>query len=217
MIYLRWLASTLLDWALLIPPALYLLPMGVDGWYWGLLSFWWWGAVITSLFTKAGPDIHGYGHGLLYRLFGTYDNPPQGDEGWVERRCPFPNVTTGWKGYVNRVLWLTRNPGYPLAVKLAIPYNEGFTSKVSGVSYGTHDRILVSDKYGLGGWFLSRRYLDGKLVVFEFYAVIPYRWKLDRCLRFRAGWKVETRKFKSFGFAQLVNTIHPYKKYGASS
>lgn len=215
MIYIKWLLFTLIDWLLLMPPALYLLPMGVDGWYYGILSVAWWGAIITSLFTKAGPDIHGYDHGFLWRFFGTYDNPPQGDEGWVTKRCPFPNAITGLRGYINRVLWLTRNPLYPLAVKFSIPYNSEFIVSQVGESFGTHKFLEISDKYKQSGWFMSKRYLNDELIAYEFYAVVPYKWFPGRCLRFRSGWKIETRKFKQFGFAQLVNTIHPFKKYGA--
>lgn len=60
-------------------------------------------APILSLFTK--PDQTNWGW-----VCGTYNNSPQGDRGYVAKRSPFPNQLTGIKGYINRTMWIIRNP-----------------------------------------------------------------------------------------------------------
>ena len=70
-------------------------------------------AFIVSAFTREQP--HGSPSYTWGWLWGTYDNPPQGDEGFVRKRAVFPEVTTGVKGYINRVMWMLRNPLYGLA------------------------------------------------------------------------------------------------------
>jgi len=93
MVYLRWLVLALLDYALLLT-----VPVA---------------APIIALFTRAQPyGLAPYSWGGLW---GTYDNPPQGDQGFVGKRAPFVGVTTGWRGYLNRVMWMIRNPLYGYA------------------------------------------------------------------------------------------------------
>ena len=73
-------------------------------------------AVIVSIFTKADHkerDKYKWGS-----IFGTWDNPPQGDRGFREKRAPFPNVYTGWKGYINRLQWMRRNRLYNFKKKV---------------------------------------------------------------------------------------------------
>lgn len=184
MIYVKWLLLTLIDYFLLIVTAI---PA----------------AIIVPLFTRAQSyDKEVYTWGWLW---GTYDNPPQGDEGYVAKRAWFIGETTGWKGYLNRVGWMLRNPLY------------GY-SKLCGLKYDAMDTTVllgnenISDKYKIPGWMFARLYRDGKLVGFEFYCVKP--WSETKDLRARLGWKMTTDKFASNGFAQLVNTINPFDGYG---
>lgn len=184
MIFLKWALLCIIDWALLIFTAL---PA----------------AIIVPIFTKARPykDDGSYSWGAWW---GTYDNPPQGDEGFVAERAPFPNVITGWKGYINRVTWMLRNPLYGFAKRCALPWD-----RVMVVEYkGDPD---ISDKEGRPGWYLATVRDDG-LKGFEFYGVFP--WSSGRCLRIRIGWKILTDKFQRYGFAQFVNTINPFDGYG---
>lgn len=186
MIYLKWLLLTLLDWALLL--------------FTGLPA-----AIIIPIFTRAQP--HGQAPYTWGWLWGTYDNPPQGDEGYVKKRCFFPGVTTGFKGYLNRVGWMIRNPLYGYARLSSLKYQAGDTPVIQGDEN-------ISDKEKKPGWMFARLYRDSKLVGFEFYWVRP--WSETKDLRVRLGWKMTTEKFKQYGFAQLVNTINPFDGYGDS-
>lgn len=138
-------------------------------------------------------------------LWGTYDNPPQGDEGYVRKECLFPGVVTGWKGYLNRVNWMFRNNLYGYAKLVGLKWDE----QISLVQLGNPK---ISDKYGIPGWYFVRAYLNNKLVGFEFYCVLP--WAKTRDFRCRLGWKIDTEKFKRFGFAQFVGTANPFDGYG---
>jgi hypothetical protein len=178
-IYLKFLLFTLLDYLLL--PLFYV-------------------AVIpASLFTKNGWKYAPWAS--------TAPNPPQGDRGWIRERSPFPKITTGFKGYINRVMWLWRNPNYPLQAALAVEYAPNLI-----VSFNGNDKI--SDKYAKPGWYFATAKNARETVAFEFYCVIP--WAFGKCLRARLGWKIMSSKFKESGLAQLVNTFNPVKSYGES-
>lgn len=183
MIYLRWLVLTLADYLLLLTVPL--------------------AAILVPIFTRAqeyGKESYSWGS-----LWGTFDNPPQGDEGYVRKRSWFPGVTTGFKGYLNRVGWMFRNPLYGYSKLCGLKYNESDKLVVTGNEH-------ISDKYKIPGWMFARLYRDNKLVGFEFYCVKP--WSETKDLRARLGWKITTDKFKEKGFAQLVNTINPFDGYG---
>ena len=138
--------------------------------------------------------------------FWTYDNPPEGDGGYIATRAPFVPSSTPLQKYVNRVFWLWRNPSYGFDKKLGIQYKPSMTVSL----WGNPD---VSDKRMVHGWYLAKCFDDGELVAFEFYAVIPYGKK---CLNMRLGWKITARKFKELGFAAIVNTFSPTKQYGST-
>lgn len=183
MIYIKWFFLSLLD--LLLLPTVFVV------------------APVVSLFTRAQP--HDQGPYTWGGLWGTYDNPPQGDEGFVEKRCFFPDETKGFKGYLNRVLWMVRNPLYGLAKKSSIPYDPAYTTVVTG-------NPDISDKYKVPGKYFVKLYSGEELVGFELYMVKP--WSETRNLRMRLGWKILTDKFQRNGFAQLVNTCNPFDGYG---
>lgn len=187
MIYLTWLGFALFDWLLWLTV--------------------WPAALLISPFTRA----QAYGQ-APYRWggwWGTYDNPPQGDQGFVAKRAWFPGETTGFKGWLNRINWMTRNPLYGLARQLSLPYAEGLRLEVRG-------NPDISDKYAIPGWYFARLYGgDGLLMGFEFYGVFP--WSQTRDLRIRLGWKLVTDKYKQQGFAPLVNTFNPLDGYGGSA
>lgn len=197
MIYLKWLALALLDWALLIT-----VPFA---------------AVLVPIFTREMP--YGLAPYTWGGLWGTYDNPPQGDQGFVRKRCLFPGYTTGLKGYVNRVHWMVRNNLYGFAKMASVPYTEGVV--VAGVGNPN-----ISDKDKRPGWYFSKAELNGETIAFEFYCVLPWMEEKSftlfgrpvkfkaRDLRCRLGWKIMTDKYKRYGFAQLVNTCNPIDGYG---
>ena len=184
-VYLKWLVLAIIDILSLVT-----LPVAVP---------------LISSFTRAQPyDQAPYTWGWIW---GTYDNPPQGDEGYVAKRAYFLGVTTGFKGWLNRMGWMIRNPLYGYAKICGVKYNENNTLVVKGDEN-------ISDKYGRPGWMFARLYdPQGKLIAFEFYGVFPYMKTKD--VRMRLGWKMTTSKFKEYGFAQLVDTINPFDGYGS--
>jgi hypothetical protein len=138
--------------------------------------------------------------------FGTYDNPPQGDVGFVTKRAPFPNCTWGFRGYVNRVAWMRRNRLYGLKRKLAIDFKFGTVKVLTG-------NTTVSDKYKVPGALRAECFSAGQPYAFEYYKVWP--WGTSRCVRVRLGWKVKGDKFTGAGdFAPLVFTFNPFDTYG---
>lgn len=160
--------------------------------------------VIAAMY-RAQP--HGLGKYTWGWMWGTYDNPPQGDEGYVRKRAPFPGLITGWQGYVNRVMWMIRNPCYGFARWTALNYSANTVQQLIG-------KDGISDKDKVPGWYFVRvRDLTSwRVVGFEFYGVFPYC--VTRDLRIRLGWKILTDKFKERGFAPLVNTCNPFDGYG---
>jgi hypothetical protein len=183
MIYSKWLALCLADWLLLLT-----LPIA---------------APIVAAFTRA--EQFGYDNYSWGWIWGTYDNPPQGDEGFVRKRAPFKGLITGWQGYVNRVAWMIRNPLYGFAKIAGVKYDPQYALEFSG-------NPDISDKYKISGFYFATLKDNGKLVAFELYAVLPYGF--GRCVRARLGWKIMTDKFERYGFGQFVNTFNPFDGYG---
>ena len=187
MIYIKWLILALIDVLLLLT-----VPIA---------------APVVAAIYRAQP--HGQPSYKWGWLWGTYDNPPQGDEGYVRKRAPFPGLITGWQGYVNRVMWMIRNPVYGFARWTSLNYSADQVQYVIG-------QDGISDKEAIPGWYFVRLHSlkSGKCVGFEFYGVFPYSKTRD--LRIRLGWKILTSKFRERGFAPIVNTVNPFDGYGKS-
>ena len=187
MIYFKWVFLLLIDLILLV---FTVLPV----------------AIVLSMFTKPMPNNHDakYTWGWIW---GTYDNPPQGDEGYVRKESPFPTYTTGFKGYVNRVNWIIRNNLYGYAKMVGLNYKENTIVTVEG-------NREISDKYKIPGSYVAKAYQGGKLVGFEYYCVKPWKLFPNNDFRCRLGWKIDTSKFQSFGFAPFVCTANPFDGYG---
>ena len=161
-------------------------------------------APILSIFTRARPDLDEAGKPWGW-IYGTWDNPPQGDEKW-QREGWFPQITTGFKGYLNRIGWLFRNPCYGLQRMIGIDYDVDNVITCIGDEH-------ISDKYARPGYYYAEvKSPEGKLLGFEYYTVRPYG--NGKCFRMRLGWKIMTDKFKRYGFATFVDTITPYKQFG---
>ena len=181
MIIIRYIVSTILYIALL--PTVYVV------------------VPFLSLFTRPDwDDKEQYRWGWLY---GTHDNPPQGDRAWVTKHCPFPNKFSGWKGWVNRVGWLYRNKLYNLKKSLSVRFEANTVKRY----WGNPD---ISDKYKVPGWLFVK--CEGS-ASWEWYSVTPYTQ--NRCIRIRLGWKIKGDKFSKVGdTAQLVFTINFFDGYG---
>lgn len=185
MIYLKWLVLAIFDLLMTLTVVV--------------------AAPVIALFTREqeyGKPEYTWGW-----LWGTYDNPPQGDRGYVTKRSLILNETTGIKGYVNRVMWMFRNPLYGLSKRLAVPYRTDYFYQING-------NTNISDKYKIPGSYLVKVFdkKGGKVIAFEYYLIKP--WSANKDLRMRIGWKVETDKFATNGFAPLVVTCNPFDGYG---
>ena len=154
---------------------------------------------------------------LPYELsyFSAEDNPLDGDYGYIMQHAPFKGYgVTGWRRYINRVVWLWRNPGY------------GFSYAVLGHKVTSQPLVvsgdpLVSDSvnltvgrmHGLSGHVLVRE--GGG--AFEFYLVQQYG-KTGRCFRLRMGWKLlgwinEPTSWPLGSKAQFVFGIKPLGRF----
>lgn len=184
MIYLKWLLISLVKLPLLLT-----VPFA---------------AVLISIFTKPDfeeKDIYEWGN-----LWGTFDNPPQGDRGWINKHCPFPGEFYGLKGYINRTGWIIRNPIYGFAKVFSIDYTGGDYLDIKG-------NPGISDKGKIPGTMFARLYdSEGRVKAFEFYAVWP--WSTNRNLRMGFGWKIKTDKMQERGWARHVMTANPFDGYG---
>lgn len=139
-------------------------------------------------------------------IWGTFDNPPQGDRGWITKHSPFPNITKGWKGYINRCGWMWRNPLYGYSRMIGIDYKPDYELTITG-------NPDISDKYKIAGWMWATLHdTRGNLIAFEWYSVTPYLKKKN--VRIRLGWKIKTDKMQERGWARHVVTINPFDNYG---
>lgn len=178
--------------------------VGVIGYIFLLVTTIWWAPWIVSIFTR--PMEHKLDKYTWGSIWGTFDNPPQGDEGYVAKRAPFPNVTKGFKGYINRAIWITRNALYNYKLKFLVRYKDCTNLKYKG-------NPNISDKYKVPGWLFVRAYCGKKLTAWEWYSIAPYSKK--RNIRIRLGWKIKGDGFDETGeYAQLVFTINPFDGYG---
>lgn len=153
-----------------------------------------------SLFTANGWPSWG-------RWLQTYDNPPRGDGQWLKEGW-FPGITTGFKGYLNRVGWIIRNSMYTLAKEvlgLSLP-------EEAVLSWDGNEN--TSDKWAKPGFYRAVLTANHEVVGWEYYVVHPYKWWPTRCMRLRLGWKMMTKKFDKDNKAQLVHSFNPWKSYG---
>lgn len=158
---------------------------------------------VPIYYREQGQDLQKYTWG---GWFGTFDNPPQGDRGFITKHALFKNTTSGWRGYVNRVQWMLRNPLYGFARSAGVTYCAGDTLTISG-------NPSISDKYKIKGWMFAQLRDDkGKLKAFEWYSVTPY--SNGKNLRIRLGWKIKTDKMQQRGWARHVVTINPLDNWG---
>ena len=158
---------------------------------------------LIALWTRPMPhDLPIYTWGWLW---GTFDNPPQGDEGFGAKHAFFTGIEDGWRGYINRVQWMWRNKLYGFNRMVSLKYNPEHRLEFTG-------NENISDKYKIPGRYFAKLYDGKKLVGFEFYLVRP--WSDKRDLRVRIGWKMMSDKFAEDGFAPLVTTGNPFDGYG---
>ena len=153
---------------------------------------------------------------LPYELsyFDTPDNPLDGDIGYVMLHAPFKGYgVTGWRRYINRVVWLWRNPGY------------GFSYSVLGAQINSQPLVVSGDPYVSDSSNLTigrMRGFSGHVLLrsgtaFEFYLVRQYG-QSGHCFRLRLGWKMlgflnESASWPLGGKAQFVFGIKPLGRF----
>lgn len=118
--------------------------------------------------------------------FDTPDNTLDGDEGFVTLHAPFKGRgVRGWRRYINRVVWLIRNPGYGFSYSVLGATILLTPRVISGNPFVSDSRnITIGRPHGLSGHVLLR---SGGF--FEFYYVRQYG-NSGKCLRLRFGWKM---------------------------
>lgn len=146
--------------------------------------------------------------------FDTPDNPLDGDLGYVMLHAPFNGYgATGWRQYINRVVWLWRNPGY------------GFSYSVLGAQINSQPLVVSGDPYVSDSSNLTigrMRGFSGHVLLrsgtaFEFYLVRQYG-QSGHCFRLRLGWKMlgflnEPIAWPLGGKAQFVFGIKPLGRF----
>ena len=115
--------------------------------------------------------------------FQTPDNPMDGDLGYYREHAPFTGIGhTGWKRYVNRVVWLWRNSLYGFEISvLGKTLPEHFVVRYTG------DRIVKDKPICIPGMCLRKVFFDGK-TVYQFFwikhLIGPYYFDCQ------SGWKI---------------------------
>lgn len=146
--------------------------------------------------------------------FDTPDNALDGDLGYVMLHAPFKGYgATGWRQYINRVVWLWRNPAY------------GFSYSVLGAQINSQPLVVSGDPYVSDSSNLTigrMRGFSGHVLLrsgtaFEFYLVRQYG-QSGHCFRLRLGWKMlgflnEPIAWPLGGKAQFVFGIKPLGRF----
>lgn len=122
--------------------------------------------------------------------FDTPDNRLDGDVGFRTEHAPFKGEQVGWRRYINRVVWLIRNPAYGFDVAIAVDVSEDVNLQVSGTrSMGGN---LDED-----GWFFATAPGAWQLYV-------THHWTDTHTTKINLGWKIWMRPGKcSFVFSPL--------------
>jgi hypothetical protein len=138
------------------------------------------------------------------RIFQTPDNSLDGDKGWKNEHRLFKGshkVDTGWRRWINRFLWLWRNPAHGFKREyLGFSPEPGYTYTYRGNQH-TGNRPLSN-----GVVYRKATNPDGK-VGFQFYLV--WAWSKKYCLRINIGWKLW--QSPAVGeYAQHVFSVNPF-------
>lgn len=138
------------------------------------------------------------------RIFQTPDNSLDGDRGWRTKHRLFrssPQVDEGWRRWVNRWLWLWRNPAHGFKREyLGFRPAAGYAYSFSG-DQATGNRPLHE------GWVFRKAVNLDEKTAFQFYLV--HAWSETRCLRINLGWKLWANP-KVGADAQHVCSINPF-------
>jgi hypothetical protein len=129
--------------------------------------------------------------------WGNKDHGNDGEGFWAAR-------TVGWSRFRRCYWWLAvRNPTFNWS-KYILGYRSDGVQKVIYCSASSPGEI--GDKRGAGFYYIR----EG--LVWDIYWIKPYSlFGLRRCIRFRAGWKIEGKERGEVAqFVFAPNPFHPY-------
>ncbi|MDL2226983.1 hypothetical protein LJB86_04935 [Deltaproteobacteria bacterium OttesenSCG-928-M10] len=142
------------------------------------------------------------------RIFQTPDNSLDGDYGWQTEHRLFrssPKVDQGWRRWVNRFLWLWRNPCHGFKIEyLGFGLKPGFVYAALG-DEATTNRPLHN------GLVFRRVANPGGPAAFQLYIVRA--WSKKYCLRLNLGWKIWQSPAAGSSL-QYVCSVNPFMGYG---
>lgn len=142
--------------------------------------------------------------------FDTTDNYINGDIGYVMLHAPFPGDQTGWRRYINRVVWLWRNSAYGFSWSvLGATINETPTVVSGDIWVGDNAAESIGRKTGLSG---TVKIKCGKY--WEYYRVSQWG-NSGKCSRIRMGWKLsgyiqDPKNYPLGSKAQFVFSARPF-------
>lgn len=145
--------------------------------------------------------------------FQTPDNPLDGDEGFITKHAPFKGQQKGVKQYINRIVWILRNPYYGLAYGSMGATIKDTPVVVKGNRYVSNDGNRDLERHvGQSGYVLVK---SGKH--FELYLVYQHG-KSAKCFMARFGWKMlgflnHPIDWPLGGKAQFVFSIKPMARF----
>lgn len=122
--------------------------------------------------------------------FQTYDNPLDGDYGFKTIHAPFKGDNLSYfQKYVNRVVWLWRNPTY------------GFDKDIMGVQvpdmfHWTRTRLYgekdITEDLSPPGWYLAvlkdESGEEASAIAWQLYVV--HHWTENHATKINLGWKI---------------------------
>lgn len=127
------------------------------------------GAPVWALFASDAGTYPGW-----LQWAATWDYLADGDPPFIEQHAPFKGKQTGWRRYVNRVVWMFRNPAYGFDRTISIVPTSLITVK------GTRP---LSGDLKFDGWFFA--WCDEGWQLY-----ITHHWNATHCTKINLGWKL---------------------------
>ena len=147
----------------------------------------------------------------LPRWLSWFDQPDDdldGDNGWKTEHRLFlghSKVDQGWRRYINRVLWLIRNPAYGWDISVL-----GFTVQTGFVGTQAGNQA-VSDRPLCQGWSWRTVQNPGSNRRYWFLYII-WCWSGRFCLSIKLGWKIWL-PLAAGDQCQFVCSLNPFASY----
>ncbi len=137
--------------------------------------------------------------------FDTTDNPLDGDDGFKTEHAPFKGEVTGWRRYINRVVWLWRNPSYGFDINVI-----GFRADKRSYRHVRGKRPISGDN-AIPGWYLAEVVNPDGSSAWQFFWVVHLT--AAHCMRLNLGWKLWGWRYGAANTCQFVCSFTPWKAY----